>query len=791
MIFSLVSCGNKNSDSTINNNAIYDIYKLYVNNGGTLTYDQWLESIKGEKGETGPQGEKGETGPQGEKGETGENGVGISSTLIDSNGDLIITFTDGSTLNAGHVVGKDGENYYSNNESGLAFYLLNDDTYGVAQGTSTYLSEVTIPATFNGKKVTRILKNGFKKAKIRRLNISKNITTIEDEAFFECENLNSLYIDSKKINVVAINEYCSNIDGIEVGLDVFTHTDFPYVSILDGEKDAYADVKINNFSNEFDSVEYDISLNSLTDINSNGTIELMGNQSNYAIDMKTYGNFKDMEFTFYKNNEEYAKVYPENIGITNTEYNFAELNATYPVLVFSLKLKEITKNGEIPTFVNLERYNSYNWDSLPYNLSYLPNVDRNTAISGGFHTVKYLMADYIKELYELNPESHFNFYAVDNYVELIFQMLVSNGIPSSNWNAVLLSDGSGTAAKLVEAFAVENPKQKLSDMTVCWNNAMNYYSNHEWDDGKYLEENAICPQEYYSILYQYPYVATKAAANVDWWVNRLRVGENLSAINAIDPELASDIVSTPKSFYTNNLLASLSDDDQAKFKNLYHFSDEMFAEATNSNKKIMIILGTSWTGEESSFYDYIKMTMAYYGDEYAYFYKGHPGYATSNFPGRQLLLDKINSETNNDIKELDCSIAAEVILFYNPDVYICGWSSSTFDSVESQSMACALYGISYSSKSNYTYGELIDSFFTKINSNSNLYSNPSLGLDSNKNYYLIEFNNSENYPDQISTFEKHEIAIYDTTTKTIKYYKLVDASTETYKEVTIDGTDVL
>ena len=57
-----------------------DIYMLYKAAGGTLTYEEWLETIKGpqgvqgEKGDKGDQGEKGDKGDQGEKGDKGDKG---------------------------------------------------------------------------------------------------------------------------------------------------------------------------------------------------------------------------------------------------------------------------------------------------------------------------------------------------------------------------------------------------------------------------------------------------------------------------------------------------------------------------------------------------------------------------------------------------------------------------------------------------------------------------------------------------------------------------------------------
>ena len=108
---------------------VYAQYVVYAEAQGqtALSYEEWLLTIKGEKGDKGdkgdtgaqgevgpqgpqgeqgevgpqgPQGEQGEVGPQGpqgEQGEQGEQGVGIEKVEYDENGDLKITFTDGTT----------------------------------------------------------------------------------------------------------------------------------------------------------------------------------------------------------------------------------------------------------------------------------------------------------------------------------------------------------------------------------------------------------------------------------------------------------------------------------------------------------------------------------------------------------------------------------------------------------------------------------------------------------------------------------------------------------------------
>ncbi len=56
----------------------------------------------------GRDGQRGEQGPPGDRGERGADGVGMASALIDRDGSLVVTMTDGQTKQLGLVVGKDG-----------------------------------------------------------------------------------------------------------------------------------------------------------------------------------------------------------------------------------------------------------------------------------------------------------------------------------------------------------------------------------------------------------------------------------------------------------------------------------------------------------------------------------------------------------------------------------------------------------------------------------------------------------------------------------------------------------
>ena len=75
---------------------LLDVFELAVDaEVTTLTYSEWIESIKG------------------------EDGIGVESVTIDALGHLIITFTDDTTSDLGIVIGRDGAN------AGDGYYIVN------------------------------------------------------------------------------------------------------------------------------------------------------------------------------------------------------------------------------------------------------------------------------------------------------------------------------------------------------------------------------------------------------------------------------------------------------------------------------------------------------------------------------------------------------------------------------------------------------------------------------------------------------------------------------------------
>ena len=93
---------------------ITPMLKVDDNNLWHISYDSgntWMSLGTKATGDVGIRGEKGDTGLSGKDGSNGvdgENGVGISNANINEEGELILIYTNGASINLGRVVGEDG-----------------------------------------------------------------------------------------------------------------------------------------------------------------------------------------------------------------------------------------------------------------------------------------------------------------------------------------------------------------------------------------------------------------------------------------------------------------------------------------------------------------------------------------------------------------------------------------------------------------------------------------------------------------------------------------------------------
>ena len=160
--------GNNGKDITLSTDSNYIVWK-YVGD------EDWnnlvsLETLKGDKG---------------------NDGRGIESCEI-VDGYLIITYTDGTSQNAGKINGAEV------NEEILEYILLSDGTYGVrATDKGKSSAVISIPSTYEGKAVTKVLSSGFENCVIlESVTLPNSITEIGDNAFNNCYSLGNITLPS-------------------------------------------------------------------------------------------------------------------------------------------------------------------------------------------------------------------------------------------------------------------------------------------------------------------------------------------------------------------------------------------------------------------------------------------------------------------------------------------------------------------------------------------------------------------------------------------------------------------
>ena len=116
---------------------------------GSVVGPQGAQGIKGDTGAAGA------TGPAGSNGTSGSNGVGITTAAVNGSGNLIITKTDSSTVDAGSVIGPKGDTgttgaqgpQGSTGPAGLGIYSVVVDGSGNLQVTLTDASTINAGST--------------------------------------------------------------------------------------------------------------------------------------------------------------------------------------------------------------------------------------------------------------------------------------------------------------------------------------------------------------------------------------------------------------------------------------------------------------------------------------------------------------------------------------------------------------------------------------------------------------------------------------------------------------------
>lgn len=492
--------------------------------------------------------------------------------------------------------------------------------------------------------------------------------------------------------------------------------------------------------------------------------DLSGESGLFEMDFATYGKFSVVA-KFYKNGELVQTGDVQTMGIVADEYNIAPVSATLPVTFFSMALwgqnsiRYDTNGNIVPTIMLMERPASWNWDSLPEGVYPLPYLSKEevayqpsdfTAASDLFREHTQAMADYVGDLYEMNPNAKYNLYCVDFYIGLIQSVLYANGIPEDHYSITVMSDGSFSGQRFSEVYNDAYPSAKHDGLKAAWEKAkQEAYATGKVSVGYNLwEPNGSL------------YAAVDSESNAQWWLARTDLLVSKGDGNAFGANIAQKDSQVVQVSIKDNLEALQAQGDTAtqEFKALYNFSDAYFADAEAAGKDVMLFLGTRVTNEVG-FSDYARFTMAYYGDQYKYYYKGHPGTPTDFYPEKIAELEALG------IQDVDSSVAAELILFFYPDIFLSGYTSTTYQSV-SPDMAKGLFRITKATAMGNPAYAVMDWWISPVvDSTDKAIKELCTVGDSN---YLVEFSD-----EQLEVLD-YAIAIWNSTTSTISYYRLED-----------------
>ena len=232
----------KDGQDGLNGSDGLSAYQIWLNNGHEGTEEDFLEWLKGDDGKDGVDGSNGDDGKDGSDGLSayqiwlnnghdgteedflewlkGDDGKGIDRIEKTSSDGLVDTytiyFTDGTFTT--FEITNGGTDQSQENTQGLDFYPLDDGTYGVACGNAKYLSEIEIPATYNGKAVTTIVDGAFSScANFKSIAIPDSITSIGDFAFNSCTSLTSIDIPDS-VTTIGDSTFalCTSLTSIDI-----------------------------------------------------------------------------------------------------------------------------------------------------------------------------------------------------------------------------------------------------------------------------------------------------------------------------------------------------------------------------------------------------------------------------------------------------------------------------------------------------------------------------------------------------------------------------------------------
>lgn len=427
------------------------------------------------------------------------------------------------------------------------------------------------------------------------------------------------------------------------------------------------------------------------------------------------------------------------------ELGISPLHGTLPVTLLSLGIFNITNTYNCPIFVGIFRHLSWNWDSLPKNVYLFDFIPQRKDGKIDFNYVYFNLQIWIAQLYKVNKNVKIHLFLNDYHIQVFALYILANNIPEENYDVILLSDGTGSHITFNKNFDNnETYAENYAKMKKKWN----IYKKFIWERKEYndkIKDSRFIGR--YEIV-QYCFIWAREEKNIYWWLNKIN---GLFAPNC--PQALQDVLNTPHIYLkdTKNLLNALNDTEKDAIKKLYNFNSNYFEKAENLNKSVMVIAGT-WHKYETNLYDYCKSIAAFYGDEYIYYYKGHPESPTEHYPDKMKALDDIN------VTVVDSTIPLEIMFFFNSYIYCSGYYTSAFIEMKNETLKALIN----QERKDEEYFNKFDFYGQYIKKDDKKYGK---FLDNNDDGIILDFNKNK-----LTRFE-YDFGIYLKDRNIIKYFK--------------------
>ena len=402
----------------------------------------------------------------------------------------------------------------------------------------------------------------------------------------------------------------------------------------------------------------------------------------FEVELPYFGKW-NVSLDILKGSESLKTIDDVEADVAADDFNIICGTATTDVLIEALKFFNGGIDSSIPTIATLNRYWQFDWDNLPENMyrnPLLSAADNGKAQNWDLRMDH--MKQYVADLYEINPDTHFNFYVTDYHMYAFAKICYSNGIPAENYTITMVTDGSGSYTAFHEAYGDADDAAAVHEQLV---EEFTDFREGVYDgsvsDYKNLPSGDIR-------IYNYALLDAEEAAGATayWWV--VRKSTDTFGLEK-DADFQGKVLGDARvsNNYINGQLSSMSNAGKdEEFKALYKFVDDDFQKARDEGKKIMMFLGTTASIEKAiPVMDYVNFIVEFYGDEYAYFYKGHPGNYLMD-------LDRYKKPyLDIGVGVLEASIAAELFIYFNPDIAISGYESSLFQNMGDDDQDIALF----------------------------------------------------------------------------------------------------